>query len=151
MVVDLYESILQDLSRILSIPPLHPDGNNSCLIILMNGLQIQLEMDKQNDFLYFGSDLGTLPEGRYRENLFREALKANALPLPRYGAFAFSSKTGHLIFFERFRARELNSSRISDFIGHFSEKAFQWKEAITRGEVPVVQVQRPTSSMFGLR
>lgn len=151
MVANLYESFLQDLARALDISELRPDGNNSCLIQLKNGIKIQLEMDRANDFLFLGSDLGVLPPGPYRENVFREALKANGLPYPRYGTFAYSSKTDHLVLFERFRGRELKAESIADFIGQFSEKAFQWGEAIGRGDVPIVHVQHPSSGMFGLR
>lgn len=152
MVTDLFGSFLQDLGRIFELPDLRPDGNNSCLITLKNGVKVQLEMDRANEFLIVGIDIGVVPPGRYKENVFREALKANGLPPPLQGIFAYSTKTEHLVIFERFRGRELNADRISEFIQKLSEKALQWRSAIERGEIPTIEQTRSSSSgMFGLR
>lgn len=92
MVTDFFGSLLQELGKVLEIPDLHPDRNNSCQIVLKNGLNLQIELDRSGQFLIFGADLGVVPPGRYRENLFREALKANDMPHPIHGILAYSKK-----------------------------------------------------------
>lgn len=82
MVLNAFEALLQELARALQIDQLKPDSNNSCLIQMPNGPKVQLEVNKQEDRLIMGSNLGFLPVGRYREDVFREALKANNLPPP---------------------------------------------------------------------
>lgn len=155
MVTDLFGGILQELGRILEIADLHPDRNNSCLIKLKSGMQVQLEIDPSGRFLIVGTDLGEMPPGKYRENFFREALKANALPYPNIGIFAYSRRNNHLIFFDRLFLPEINGEKIAAFITPFSEKAALWGENLTRGDVPVASQYTTASSrsggMFGLR
>jgi hypothetical protein len=154
MVTDLYGSLLEELGKILEIPDLHPDRNNSCLIKLKNGLSVQLELDRSGQFVIIGSELGVVPPGRYRENLFREALKANDMPYPTYGTFAYSKKSDKLVFFRKLRNQELTGEIIAAELTPFSEKAIIWKEALEHGDVPIanqaMNAQR-SSGMFGLK
>ena len=73
MVTDLLGTLLQELGKSLEIAELSPDENNSCLIELKNGQQIQLELDRSGQFFVIGADIGMVPPGKYRENLFRQA------------------------------------------------------------------------------
>lgn len=152
MVSGLFESILQELGTSLGIQDLHPDKTNSCLLKFRNGVQIQLEFDKSGGFLIIGSELGTVPSGRYRENIFREALKSNGLPWPRNGTFAYSKKANQLVLFEMLSIRDINVQKILDVLKPFSEKAHIWKEALSKGDVPIVSdVYTGQTGMFGLR
>lgn len=155
MVTNLFESILQELghTEIIPVHDLHPDKNNSCLIRLKGGLEIQLELDSKNDYLIIGCDLGPISNGRFREETFREALKANGLPYPRWGNFAYSQKSDHLVLFEKLHTRDLNGEKVADFLTHFIEKAFLWRDSLLRNEVPIISgihTTRPIG-MFGLR
>jgi len=154
MVTDLLGSLLQELGRILEIADLHPDRNNSCLIKLKEGFNIQLELDRSSQFLTLGADLGMVPPGKYRENLFREALKANGMPPPLYGTLAYSKRTDHLILFEKIQVRDLTGGKIAAEITPFTEKAKIWEDAVKRGDVPVINqmyTSGKSSGMFGLR
>lgn len=154
MVTDLFGTILQELGKLLEIPDLHPDRNHSCLIKLKNGQSIQLELDRGGHFLILGADLGEVPPGKYRENLFKEALKANEMPYPLHGILAYSKKSEHLILFEKLYARELNGEKVFAALTPFAEKALIWEEALKHNDIPVLsQVQSPgrSSGMFGLR
>ncbi len=153
MVMDLLNTILKDLEKSIHIEDLHSDKNESCQIRFENGLEVQLELDPSGEFLCVGTKLGEVPGGRYRQTLFKEALRANGLPYPRYGTFAFSQKTNHLIFFEYLWAKELNGEKLSAFLVFFKQKAQAWKEAIIRGDVPQVSETNPrgkSTGMFGL-
>src|SRR5262245_58766423 len=99
MVTDLFGALLQELGDSLEKADLHPDRNNSCLIRMKGGQEIQFELDRSSQFLIVGADLGAVPPGKYRENLFREALKANDMPHPIHGILAYSKKTDHLVLF----------------------------------------------------
>lgn len=154
MVTDYYGSLLEELGKILEIPDLHPDQNNSCQIKLKNGLSLQLEFDRSGQFIIIGANLGVVPPGRYRENLFREALKANDLPNPIHGILAYSKKSDSLVLFEKLRTHEISGETIAAELIPFSEKAIIWKEALEHNDVPIANQAFNTphsSGMFGLK
>src|SRR5688572_26408203 len=105
MVADLYETLLEELGEILKIK-LKPD-HNTCLIEFKEGVSIQLELDKQAENLLIVCDLGEIAVGRYRENLLREALKANGLPPPRNGILACSHNGLNVCMFEMLPIKNL--------------------------------------------
>lgn len=154
MVMDLFESLLQEFSKAVNIPNLKPDGNNSCLIALPKGPKIQLDIDSSNEFFLIGSELGFLPAGRYRENIFKEALRANSLPQPRYGDFAFSQKKETLVLTAKLHLRDLTGEKIAATFTPFAEKAQHWFEAIQKGEIPALSgtfsTRKGGAGMFGL-
>ena len=82
--------------------------------------------------------------GRYRENVFRMALAANALPYPRFGTFAYSNQTNSLVIYETLPAKDLRGDQVAEFIAPFVQKAIVWKQAIEKGEIP--QVNAPSTS-----
>ncbi len=152
MVVDMLASLLEELSNIVHFP-LRPDSNNSCLLRMPTGLQVQLEIYKGSDFL-IGADLGNVPVGRYREDLFKEALKANYLPPPRYGIFAYTQQKDSLILFSLLPLEDLTGEKIAAHLLPFTQKALQWQQAIRRGDIPVIeeasQSAAPLGRLFGL-
>ncbi len=151
MVKALFEALLEELGKTLKISDLHPDRNNSCLISLPNKLKLQLEMDSHAQNILLGCDLGPIPPGRYRENVFKEALKSNGLSGPNHGTVAFSQKTEHIILFKYLNVKDLTGEKIADAIGPFTEKALKWKTALEHGEVPLASNLQTSSGMFGLR
>lgn len=154
MVMDLFESLLQEFSKAVDIPNLKPDSNNSCLIALPKGPKIQLDIDPTNEFLLIGSELGFIPAGRYRENIFKEALRANSLPQPRYGDFAFSQKKETLLLTAKLHLRDLTGDKIASTYLPFAEKAQHWFDALQKGETPSLtgafSTRKGGAGMFGL-
>lgn len=152
MVSDVLGTLLQELGQALQMNNLQPDSNNTCLIKFKGGIFVQIELDPTGQFMIIGSDLDVVPAGRYRENLFGEALKANGLPHPQYGIFSFSRQTNHLVLFEMLSLNELTGQKVADFLKPFLEKVRIWKEAISKGEIPVVVSARTSKAgMFGIR
>lgn len=154
MVTDLFGSLLQEIGHYFNIN-LQPDHNNSCLVRLPNGLSIQMEIDKKGEYFIIGSDLGPVPTGRYRENLFKQALRANGMPAPRNGTFAYSKQKDHLLLVEMLPLKGLNGEKINAILKPFSEKAASWKTAITQGDIPIVEAANSShgnlTGMFGLK
>lgn len=153
MVTDAFGAMLQELSKALNIPDLHPDSNNCCLIKFKTGLQVQLELDRTSSALLAIVDLGQVPNGRYRESLFGEALKSNGLPPPRYGIFAYSKQADRFIYFEKFELQSLNGTKLAESMKPFLEMAKLWKDSIAKGNVPIVSAETNQSppGIFGLR
>jgi hypothetical protein len=140
MVMDLFESLLHELGQIMKIEDLRPDEHNTCLIRFREGgLEVQIEPYQKGEFLLIGSTIGVLPPGRYRESVFREALKANGLPPPRHGTFAYIAKSDRLVLFSLLSLREINGEKIASFLTPFMEKALSWKQQIEHGDVPIAE------------
>ncbi|HEY4832998.1 MAG TPA: CesT family type III secretion system chaperone [Waddliaceae bacterium] len=140
MVMDLFESLLQELGQIMKIEGLRPDEHNTCLIRFKDGdLEVQIEPYQKGEFLLIGCTIGVISPGRYRENVFREALKANGLPPSRHGVFAYIAKSDRLVLFSMLSLREINGEKIASFLTPFMEKALTWKQQIKRGDVPVAE------------
>jgi hypothetical protein len=153
MVTDFFGVLLQELSRLMGISELRPDRNNSCLINMQKGYKVQLEVDSSGRYLIIGCDLGEVPTGRYRETIFMEALKINGMPSVLNGHLAYSKKLNHLILFEMLDLTNINGDKVFAVMTPFLEKAAVWKDAITRGEIPVMPAQASTMSHmpFGMR
>lgn len=146
------EVVLEDLSRVMQLPKLTPDHNETCLVEI-DHISIQLERDNDPDYLLVGTDFGEIPLGRYREDLFEAALKTNNLSSPLYGILAFSPKNNHLVLFDRLWMQDLNGSKTEEFLKLFIKKAKIWKEAIQHNNIPVIDEIRAYShsGIFGLR
>lgn len=154
MVAELFESLLQEIGKELKIKDLHADRNHSCLIKFKEGISIQIERDESGEGLVIGCTIATIPPGKYRENVFREALKANGLPEPRFGTFAYSKRSDQLVLFIILPIKDLTGEKIIAVLLPFKEKATVWKDAIEHGNVPSINSQTTTAGgggIFGLR
>jgi hypothetical protein len=143
--------LLDELGRAINIPNLRPDSQETCLIRLKNGAEVQLEIDRSGNSLLMGMDIGEVPLGRFRQDIFEAALKANK-DSHRQGIFAWSTKTEHLVLFTYLSLKDLNGLKISDHLGPFAEKARLWKDSISRNEIPTAAggVVSSKRGIFGL-
>jgi hypothetical protein len=157
MVVDVFDSLLQELGKALKIEDLRLDDVNTCLIKFDTGLLVYIEPYKKSDFMLISTNIGELPGGRYREDVFREALKSNGLSnIGQHGIFAYSEQSNRLILFGLLSLRELNGEKIAAFLYPFMEKALVWKNTIESGNVPVADTMKTSRTsgpigMFGMR
>lgn len=152
MVTSQFDALLKELEAFFKCK-LESDQNNACLIKMSTGLRIQLELDRYNEHLMIGSRLGIIPPGRYREMVFKEALKANELYLPSTGVFGYSKKSGNLILFLLINLRDFNSDKMITMLTAFTKKAQTWAQTLNRGDVPAAEVDSlppPNTGLFGL-
>ncbi len=128
-----FEELLQALSKVFHLP-LHIDRANACSIRLHGDLVIQLQPDMTQEYLWIFAKLIEIPPGKFRENVLKEALKANALPDPRAALFAYMSAANHLVLFQKYPFKILTGERLAGLIGSLLETADQWKKAIASGQ-----------------
>ncbi len=153
MVTDRFGALLEELSEVLKIS-LAPDANNACKIVMPDKLEVYMEPDLLGDTLQLVIDIGKPGEGKFRENIFREALRANGLPFPRLGTFCYGHKVDTLLLFEFLSMEDLNGARLADVINQLSDKARIWRDSIAHGELPPAHSGRPGTrpeNVFGLR
>lgn len=130
--IDPFEQILHSLGEQLGLP-LHTDKNQACAIQIKHGLIVQLERDPGQERLLIASKIIEIPPGRFRENVLKEALKANALPDPRIGIFAYIAKINQLVLYQYYPFDILTAQRMMGLLGPFIQTAESWRNAIAKG------------------
>ncbi len=151
MVSSQFGAILKEFETFFNCK-LEPDINDSCLINLEMGMNLQIELDRYG-LILIGCRLGAVHMGRYRDNLIREALKSNEATRPSTGILGFSQKSSQLILFIKLNPNFISIHQIPTLLPPFLTKAKLWAEAIGKGEVPTpinsIGSSKP-SGIFGL-
>jgi len=152
MVADRFGTLLEELGSLLQIK-LAPDENNACKIRYPDKLELTMALDPSTELLFIIIEIGVPPEGKYRENLFREALRANGSPGPSQGVFCYAKKTDMLLLFEQLTIADLHAPVLAELLQLLCEKAREWKQSISLGEIPTASISssRPSSGIFGLQ
>lgn len=128
-----FEELLHDLNRFFELN-LHVDKHNACTIQIHPDLAIQLQLDIGQENLWIFSHLIEIPPGKFRENVLKEALKANGLPDPRIGILAYLALKNTLILYQKYPLSILSGEKLSAFLGAFLEMADTWRQAIFNGQ-----------------
>ncbi len=152
MGLDKFTDLLDEMSVQLSMK-LIPDENNSCLLSLENGLNVQIELDADEERVLIGSELGGLPPGKFRENVLREGLIANSRLYPRFGNLSFSRKRNTLVIFEMLNLQFFTTEIIVNILTALIDQACQWKNALANALTAPPGLLKPKAGegkMFGL-
>lgn len=131
-----YAKILEQLGAIWGTS-FQPDRNNTCLILLENGMEVRLEPIKEEKDLLIGILLGLVTPGPAREILFRSALIANDASYPRFGTLAYSRRAGQLVLFEQLPFDNLTGEGLNQVLTKVIDKAVVWKRALQTGQAPI--------------
>lgn len=146
-----FEELLKELGNKMGLN-LKPDMRGSCLLNFAQGLAVQIDLYGDGDQILIGCELEQLPLGAYREKIFLQALRFNGSSGLPQGIFAFSKKNSSLVLFQTFPLLSMTGEFLFQFLKHFVTIAAAWKEALHRGEIPVVEETFARGSgMFGLR
>lgn len=135
MISDRYSTLLSDLSKAFHVP-LSPNLQNACAITLKDNLTLVIEPDSLSENLIIVIDIGSPQSGVYRQNIFKEALKANGLPPPKNGIFAYSSKKDSLLLCEQVSLENISIPQLLSLFKTLTQKARVWKSAIEKTEIP---------------
>jgi len=147
MISDRFGALLEELGTLIH-KNLVPNSHNALILRLRDKMGIYLEPDRLGEMLNVAIDIGSPQQGPYRESIFREALKANGLPPPRNGIFAYGFKTDSLLIYEQLPLEDLNGPRLLEIMNTLLQKARIWKQAIERGNIPSYQA---TELSFGMK
>ena len=128
-----FEELLAALGKVFRLA-LHVDSMNACSIQVREGLVIQLQPDMAQENLWLFAKITEIPPGKFRENVLREALKANGLGDPVAGVLGFWAPTAQLALFQKYPLNVLNGERLSGFLGAFLDMANSWQKAIEGGQ-----------------
>jgi hypothetical protein len=131
--LDRFNALLQSLSAVIDLP-LRVDKHHACAIQLKEGLIVQLQSDIAQEKLLISCKIIELPPGIFRENVLKEALKANSRPDPVVGIFSYIEQINALFLFQRYPFDMLDGAKISGLIGPFFQTAESWQTAIASGK-----------------
>ncbi len=144
---DPFNDLLASLGQLFGLT-LHADKNNACALQIKKGLVVQLQPDERREKILLASRVVELPPGKFRENVLKETLKANAISDPFVGVFSYVAKTNHLVLFQQYPIDILNGERLAGLIIPFIEVAESWRDAIIAGQAcPTVQKTIPMGVM----
>ncbi len=128
--MDRFQELLWDLGKEINVP-LHIDKNNACKIMIAERLPIQLEM-MNHDQLLVVTWIVELPPGRFREDVLKDALKANS-HYQSTGHFAYIEKNNMLALYDLLDTNRITGESLATFLECFYQEAESWQAAITNG------------------
>jgi|AMWB02.1.fsa_nt_gi hypothetical protein len=138
MVTDRFGALIEELAEVIQMK-LTPDSHGAVMISYKDKLQVYIEPDVLGEAVDLLIEIGKPGEGKYRETILREALRANGQPFPRLGTFSYGQKRESLLIFETSPMEDLTGAQLAELITQLSDKARVWRDSIARGELPPVQ------------
>lgn len=128
-----FNYLLEELSKIFQMP-LHTDHLGACSILFPHDLTIQMQLDSSETNLYLFAKLAPLPPGRFREEVLKEALKANSFPDPIPAIFGYIDPTNQLAIHQSYPLEILNGEKLATLFTAFLTTATAWREAVLKGQ-----------------
>ena len=138
MVTDRFGALIEELAAATKMK-LAPDSHGSVMIRYKDKLRVYIEPDVLGETVSLLIEIGPPGEGKYRETILREALRANGQPFPRLGTFSYGQKKESLLIFETVPIEDLTGARLSELITQLADKARVWRDSVARGETPPIQ------------
>jgi hypothetical protein len=136
-----YEDLIHQLGIEMNVD-LEPDLKNSVSLVLDGKITIQIEPDKYENRLIVGVFIITLPPGKFRENILKEALKQNTLP-SQTGVFAYNDILNQLLFFCYVPLEKLDGKKLFEFLVEVIAFIEPWQKAIESGKPGPIEPSLP--------
>ena len=148
--MDLFEELLKELSPLVGFP-LHLDAHQVCCLWAGDTLKVQIEQGKEGHIL-LAAFLFELGPGKFREEVFKEGLKANAQFIPG-GTLSFSSKNNQLVLYHLIPREMVNAPKVFESMTALISYALQWQTALNEGKTTPAFLATKTSlpSVFGIK
>lgn len=149
---DRFSELISELGHFLNIS-LHVDPRGSCLLQVHHKIKIQLQPNLAETHLLMVCTGIELPPGKFRENVLKEGLKANALADPRPLICSYVGQNNHFVFYQSFPFEILNGERLAALFGSFLTETESWVQAIEQGRAAPV-ISEPKNDLnrpFGIK
>jgi hypothetical protein len=148
--MDIFVEILKELSPLLGLE-LHVDRIGTCSLLVGETLRVQLEPDKKHNIALVAF-LGQLGPGKFREDVLKEGLKANAQLLPG-GALGYSGTVNMLTLSKLLPLESLKAPELLNALAVLIDYGWQWQSALNEGKTSpsflATKSEAPTP--FGMR
>lgn len=149
--MDRFEEALKALGVEWDLP-LHPDHNRACLLRMGESCSLQIEYNKSQESLLVAAFIAETPPGKFRENLFKTALKLNH-QAPQTARLSYSDKNNQLALYQQIPLENLSGKALSDLLNQFTEKVVAWKRGVDTGDLAALfsSSSKGTPGIFGLQ
>ena len=131
--IDPFADLILKLGTLLR-KPIHLDHNNACALRIQNKFVVQLQLDQTRENVLIASFVKEIPPGKYRENVFCEALKTNNLADPRPAILSYALRKNSLALHRKIPFESLTPITLEKILAEFIDTAKGWYEALSRGE-----------------
>ena len=143
--MEFFESLIHDFGQLIEVP-LHLDKLGCCLLNVDDTLKIQISHYDKRESLLIACPIAELPAGKLRENILRDALKANN-EYPKVGNFSYSPKNNLLVLFVYIPERRASAPIVAKAFNEFAAKADSWRKAIDSGHTYTLLTGSPGGSV----
>ena len=149
--MERFATLLEELSEELNID-LYVDPKGACTLLFDDQLSVQLEPNARPDHLLVACFVADLPPGKFREEVLKDALKANS-PAPEVGVLSFCERKNQLVLSAFLPLPSLKGKELSAFLSLFVGKAKEWRLGVTAGDTSLLVPQKEKSGggFFGLK
>jgi hypothetical protein len=151
-----FEELIQQLGATLGVP-LHIDAHGACCLQVNEKIAVQIEPESRGENVVIAAFISHLNPGKYREEVLKEALKANAHFIRTGNIGAILSFCGHrnqLACHTYVPANDITTEKLLTSLTYLTETAISWLDALQSGQTAPAGVQmRPSASFspFGIR
>lgn len=131
--MERFNEVIFDLGKVIALP-LFVDKNLACKLIIDECFPIQIEMNEESNQLIAAATLFEIPPGKFREEVLKEALKAN-FEIRKDGYYlAYIESKSSLALIECVSPIKLTGEKLAKRLEHMIAYAKLWKEAIDNGK-----------------
>ena len=110
------------------------DLNMACSLEINNLIKVQIELDSPGEKILLMSLITELPPGKFRENILKDALKANFLAEEKEGTLAYLQKENSLVLFYEIFTRSITRDILYEHLMKFIKRVTDWNTAIESGQ-----------------
>lgn len=139
--MDPFEDLIDAFGKKLDLI-LKPDSLRSVRLRILDDFFMQIEQDSSLKNILFGCELGEVPIGSYRNNIFLQAMTINGLGTEPKGTLAFSKKNETLVLFQFFPIKNIQADELYLYFRLFIEHAKIWINSLRKGVVPQLEGEK---------
>lgn len=129
--IDHFAELIFQLGEDIDLP-LHIDTKRIVSLRIDHKFSIQIEETSDQRYIQIATLLADIPPGKYRVNLFFDALRYNHLS-PRIGTLSFSAKTNQLALHDFLPFASMTVERLKTYLDDFIDLASLFVQHIERG------------------
>jgi hypothetical protein len=127
-----------------------PYQNRMIRFLINEHLHVQIETDGMGESLLLVCLISDLPPGRFREQVLKEALKANHLLDEQRSTLSYEEKDNQLILSLHIPTHGITAQKLLDHLLPLIKRAERWRTAIDNGHSSPGRDEVPEAKRKGI-